>query len=162
VTRRSVSPASMVDQVGRAIATADGADFESDAARYRRLARAALKPFGRLPATLRSALLSALAERDETADVCFDTDGRPEPDPELRDYENVPRKETVQSYFDREVKPHVPDAWVDDSKTRDGYEIPFTRQFFRFVVLRPPREIEADIRRLEAEIHGKLAEALRP
>ena len=47
MTRRSVSPASMVDQVGRAIATADGADFESDAARYRRLARAALKPLTR-------------------------------------------------------------------------------------------------------------------
>jgi type I restriction enzyme M protein len=65
-----------------------------------------------------------LAERDETADVCTDRRGNPEPDPELRDYENVPLKEDIETYFAREVLPHVPDAWIDHDKTRIGYEIP--------------------------------------
>ncbi len=120
----------------------------------------ALASVGRVTAPVRKAIVSALGERDESAEVCRDADGRPEPDAELRDYENVPRKESIQAYFEREVKPHVPDAWVDESKTRDGYEIPFTRHFYRFTPLRPLAEIEADIRRLEGEIQGMLAKVL--
>lgn len=74
-------------------------------------------------------LLDALSERDETADVCTDAKGNPEPDPELRDYENVPLKDDIRAYFEREVLPHVPDAWIDESKTKKGYEIPFTRHW---------------------------------
>ncbi|MGB4435054.1 MAG: class I SAM-dependent DNA methyltransferase, partial [Defluviitoga tunisiensis] len=68
--------------------------------------------------TLLKAILSALSERDETADICVDSKGNPEPDPELRDTENVPLKEDIHEYFQREVKPHVPDAWIDESKTK--------------------------------------------
>jgi type I restriction enzyme M protein len=74
--------------------------------------------------------------------------GSPEPDADLRDTENVPLKEDIQAYFEREVLPHAPDAWIDDDKTRKGYEIPFTRHFYRFVPPRPLEEIDAD--RMEA------------
>ena len=121
---------------------------------------AAIEPVGKISAPVRKAILSALGERDETAEVCRDASGNLEPDPELRDYENVPRKEDIQTYFDREVKPHVPDAWIDESKTRDGYEIPFTRHFYKFTPLRPLADIEADIRKLEGEIQGMLGEVL--
>ncbi len=105
--------------------------------------------------------MSALSERDETADVCTDSKGRPEPDADLRDNENVPLKEDVNAYFEREVKPHVPDAWIDESKTKVGYEIPFTRHFYKYKGLRPLVEIEGEIRALEAEIQGMLGEVLR-
>jgi len=111
-----------------------------------------LKP----PTSIFKAILAGLSERDETADICRGRDGEPEPDAELRDFENVPLKETIQSYFDREVKPHVPDAWIDDSKTKKGYEIPFTRHFYRYVPPRPLEEIDADLARLSAEIQEML------
>jgi type I restriction enzyme M protein len=114
-----------------------------------------------VPAPVFKAILSALSERDETAEICMDGKGRPEPDPELRDNESVPLKESVQAYFEREVAPHVPDAWIDESKTKVGYEIPFTRHFYKFQPLRPLSEIEAEIRGLEAEIQGMLGEVLR-
>jgi len=113
-----------------------------------------------VPAPAFKAVTSALAERDETADVCTDPKGRVEADGELRDYENVPLKEDVQAYFEREVRPHVADAWIDESKTRIGYEIPFTRHFYKYTPLRPLGEIEAEIRQLEAEIQGMLGEVL--
>ncbi|HYW42333.1 MAG TPA: class I SAM-dependent DNA methyltransferase [Bryobacteraceae bacterium] len=90
-----------------------------------------------IPAPVRRAVVSALSERDETAEICFDSDGHPEPDPDLRDTENVPLKEDIQDYFVREVKPHVPDAWIDESRTKVGYEIPFTRHFYKYVPPRP-------------------------
>ncbi len=105
--------------------------------------------------------MSALSERDETADVCTDSKGKPEPDAELRDNENVPLKEDIHAYFEREVKPHVPDSWIDESKTKVGYEIPFTRHFYKYRTLRPLAEIEGDIRALEADIQGMLGEVLR-
>ena len=76
----------------------------------------------KLPAPLRKAILSALSERDETAAICRDRDGNPEPDPELRDTENVPLAETIDAFFEREVKPHVPDAWIDRARrdSKDG------------------------------------------
>jgi type I restriction enzyme M protein len=120
----------------------------------------ALDPVGKVAAPVRKAILTALGERDETAATCRDANGEEEPDPELRDYETVPRKEVIQTYLEREVKPHVPDAWIDEAKTRDGYEIPFTRQFYKFTALRPLAEVEADIRKLEGEIQGMLREVL--
>jgi type I restriction enzyme M protein len=112
------------------------------------------------PAPIQKAILSALSERDETAEVCLDSKGRPEPDADLRDNENVPLKEDIHAYFKREVLPHVPDAWIDESKTKVGYEIPFTRHFYRYKPLRPQAEIEAEIRSLEGEIQGMLGEVL--
>lgn len=130
----------------------------------------ALKASGlKVPAPVRKAILNALSERDETADVCVDRHGNPEPDTELRDYENVPLKEDIQTYFDREVRPHVPDAWINET-VRDekdgeigkvGYEIPVSRHFY---VYQPPRElsvIEADLHSLEKDIVRMLAEVTR-
>jgi type I restriction enzyme M protein len=112
----------------------------------------------RLDAQVKKAVLSALSDRDETASVCLDTRGNPEPDPELRDTESVPLGENIDEYVAREVSPYVPDAWVDDSKTRVGYEINFNRYFYKYVPPRPLAEIEADIRTLETEIVQMLGE----
>lgn len=79
-----------------------------------------------------------------------------EPDPELRDNEKVPLKESIQNYFNREVKPYVPDAWIDHSKTVIGYEISFTKHFYKYKPLRSLEEIRADILALEAETEGLL------
>jgi len=119
-----------------------------------------------LSTPLRKAVLDALSERDESAEICRDRHGHPEPDPTLRDTERVPLDEDVGAYFEREVLPHVPDAWVDRS-TRDprdaqvgkvGYEINFSRYFYRYQPPRPLEEIEADIHVLEQEIIEMLRE----
>jgi len=120
----------------------------------------------KLAAPVRKAILSALSERDETAAICRDKDGNPEPDPELRDTESVPLSESVQTFFEREVRPHVPDAWIDTAKRDEkdgevgiiGYEINFNRYFYRYTPPRPLEEIEADIRGIETDILRMLAE----
>src|SRR5207237_7244010 len=104
------------------------------------------------------AVLNALSERDETAKICCDRDGNPEPDPELRDTESVPLKENIETYFKREVLPHVPDAWIDESKTKVGYEIPLNRHFYVYEPPRPLEKIEAEIKKLEGDIVGMLGE----
>ncbi|AZE41889.1 Type I restriction-modification system, DNA-methyltransferase subunit M [Pseudomonas chlororaphis subsp. aureofaciens] len=99
------------------------------------------------------ALLNALSERDPEADICM-TKGQPEADPGLRDNENVPLGESVHDYFRREVITHVPDAWIDESKTdaQDGevgivgFEIPFNRHFYVFQPPRPLAEIDRDLK----------------
>ena len=112
----------------------------------------------RLAAPEIKAVLSALGKRDETADICRDKDRKLEPDPDLRDTESVPLKEGIEEYFKREVLPHVPDAWIDPTKTKIGYEIPLNRHFYRYEPPRPLEEIEKDIRLLEQEIVQALAE----
>jgi type I restriction enzyme M protein len=112
----------------------------------------------RLSAPELKALLAALGERDDTAEVCRDKDGQPEPDTDLRDTETVPLKESIEEYFKREVLPHVPDAWIDETRTKVGYEIPLNRHFYRY---EPPRQLEtikADIRALEDDIVKLLKE----
>ncbi|MET7688370.1 class I SAM-dependent DNA methyltransferase [Streptomyces sp. NPDC005483] len=84
--------------------------------------------------------------------------GAPEPDTDLRDYENVPLGEDVEEYLKREVLPHVPDAWIDHTKTKIGYEIPFTRHFYVYKPPRPLGEIDAELKSLEAEIQALLGE----
>ena len=120
----------------------------------------------KLAAPIRKAILSALSERNPEAEICRDRDGCPEPDPELRDTENVPLSDDVESFFEREVKPHVPDAWIDTTR-RDpqdgevglvGYEINFNRYFYEYRPPRPLEEIEADIQRVEKEIVAMLQE----
>jgi type I restriction enzyme M protein len=112
----------------------------------------------RLSASETNAVLSALGERDETAAICRDRFGNPEPDPELRDTESVPLKESIAEYFEREVLPHVPDAWIDESKTKVGYEIPLNFHFYCYEPPRPLEVIEADIKMLESEILALLGE----
>jgi type I restriction enzyme M protein len=104
------------------------------------------------------AVLAALGERDETAAICKDKKGEPEPDTDLRDTETVPLKESIVEYFRREVLPHVPDAWIDHAKTKVGYEIPLNRHFYRYEPPRELPEIEAEIKGLEGEILELLKE----
>src|SRR5690625_3520366 len=115
----------------------------------------ALKPTGlKIGAPVLKALLAALSERDPEAEICTDKNGQPEPDTGLRDNENVPLGEDIRTYFEREVKPHVPDAWIDESKTDPldgevgivGFEIPFNRHFYKFVPPRPLEEIDRDLK----------------
>lgn len=84
--------------------------------------------------------------------------GRPQPDAELRDTENVPLKEDIRAYFEREVKPFAPDAWIDEAKSKVGYEIPFTRYFYKYEAPRPSAEIMREIQAIEAELDGALKE----
>ena len=140
----------------------DRAAFEAE------LSRAAQWAELKLPAPIKRAVLSALSERNPEAEICKDRKGRPEPDPQLRDTEKVPLPEDVESFFEREVKPHVPDAWID-TKRRDpqdgqvglvGYEINFNRYFYEYRPPRPLEEIEADIQQVEREILAMLRETM--
>jgi len=92
------------------------------------------------------------------APVRSDRDDKFEPDPALRDFENVPLSEDVDDYFAGEVHPHVPDAWMDREKDKIGYEINFNRHFYQYTPPRPLEEIDADLRRAEAEIVRLLRE----
>ena len=83
-----------------------------------------------------------------------------EPDPDLRDFENIPLTEDIEAYFAREVRPHVPDAWLDRSKDKIGYEINFNRHFYRYTAPRPLAEIDADLKSVEEEILRLLREVV--
>lgn len=138
-----------------------------DRAEFERVLDTAAERVGlKLPAPARKAILAALSERDQTAAFCRDKDGNPEPDPELRDTESVALAESVEAFFDREVKPYVPDAWIDVAK-RDrmdgqiglvGYEINFNRYFYRYTPPRPLEKIDAEIRGIEQDILTMLAD----
>ncbi|HHQ4518093.1 TPA: type I restriction-modification system subunit M [Aeromonas veronii] len=119
----------------------------------------------KLPAPAFKLLVNHLAEEDDAAEVCK-AKGEPEANPDLRDNENVPLGEDIHEYLKREVLPHVPDAWIDTSKTDPldgqigivGYEIPFNRHFYQY---QPPRElaaIDADLDAVAKEIMQLLAE----
>ncbi len=130
---------------------------------------------------IKKAIFAALGDRDPKADICTDSKGRAEPDSELRDTENIPlppgtalplpmpfgpeapnddlvkaMKPAIDAYMRAEVLPHVPDAWVDYTKTKVGYEIPINRHFYVYKPPRPLAEIERDITSLEGEIAGLL------
>ncbi|MEH0634334.1 class I SAM-dependent DNA methyltransferase [Streptomyces bottropensis] len=103
------------------------------------------------------AVREAIGVRDPEGEVQR-VKGAAEPDSDLRDYENVPLGEDVEEYLKREVLPHVPDAWIDHTKTKVGYEIPFTRHFYVYKPPRPLAEIDAELKSLEAEIQALLGE----
>lgn len=84
--------------------------------------------------------------------------GKPQADSDLRDTENVPLTEDIEAYFAREVLPFAPDAWINRSKSKVGYEIPFTRYFYQYQAPRPSSEIMAEILEIEKELDGSLAE----
>lgn len=90
-------------------------------------------------------------KRDEKGEIETDKKGNTKVDADLRDYENIPLKEDVEIYFKREVLPHLPDAWVDDIKTKIGYEINFTKYFYQYKPLRSLEAIKIDILALEEE-----------
>lgn len=83
---------------------------------------------------------------------------KPQADSSLRDTENVPLKENIDEYFKREVLPFAPDAWIDTKKSKVGYEIPFTRYFYKYEAPQPSAEIMAEIMGLETELSGSLEE----
>jgi type I restriction enzyme M protein len=136
------------------------------------------KKLGTVPKGIEKALWETLAVADAEAPVITNRKGEPEPDPDLRDNENVAlpevpvtfepdvtaRLETVEyrtavdDYMTAEVLPYVPDAWADHNKTKLGYEVPLTRHFYKYVPPRPLAEIDAEIKRLEAEIQELLSE----
>ena len=115
---------------------------------------------GKLGTVLYKSFINTVGERDEKAEICLDKDGNPEPDSELRDYENVPYEMNIKEYFDKEVKPYVPDAWINESvcDAKDGkvgivgYEIPFTRFFYKYEAPRSLESIEVDIEKVENEL----------
>jgi len=127
---------------------------------FQKLLKASLTDHQVYPGTPQlKALLNALSERDPEADIC-ESKGKPEPDSGLRDNENVPLGESVYDYFERQVIPHVPDAWIDESKTDEqdgevgivGFEIPFNRHFYVFTPPRPLEEIDADLKQCTDKI----------
>ena len=149
--------------------------FEADVVKAAK--RTGLKILG----PIKKATFAALGERDLDAEICRDNKGRPEPDSELRDTENIPLppgtaltlpmdfgpdkpndrlveafRADIDAYIAREVLPHVPDAWVDYDKTKVGYEIPINRHFYVYKPPRPLDQIEVDITKLEGEIAGLL------
>jgi type I restriction enzyme M protein len=133
---------------------------------------------GSVPKGIEKQVWDVLSVRDPEARVINDRKGEAQPDPELRDNENVPLPDirvlweedpadrlasveygtSVEEYVEREVLPYVPDAWVDHDKTKIGYEIPLTRYFYKYVPPRPLEEIDADIKALEEDIQRLLAE----
>jgi type I restriction enzyme M protein len=89
---------------------------------------------------------------DKNGEPELDKKGNKKPNAELRDTETVPLKEDINEYFKQEVLPYVPDAWIDESKTKIGYEISFTKYFYKFVPLRSSQEIMKEIKSLEKNI----------
>ncbi|CAB5521595.1 restriction endonuclease subunit M [Stutzerimonas stutzeri] len=137
-----------------ALQAMDESQLHRNREQFSKLLKKALTAHDVFPSTPElKAILNALSERDPEADICM-VKGQPEADAGLRDNENVPLGESVYDYFEREVKPHVPDAWIDESK-RDaqdgevgivGFEIPFNRHFYVFQPPRPLEEIDRDLK----------------
>ncbi len=177
----------ITDETLAAVAAAKPLSKLSDEARDRLVEDLRTTTVGNVDAVLKAtdltsaqtkAVWTALAVRDAEAEPVTDRKGNPEPDPDLRDGENVPLpaghlsfeadpterlasptyRAAVDDYMRREVLPFVPDAWVDHTKTKIGYEIPLTRHFYKYVPPRPLEEIDAEIKALEEEIQALLAE----
>ena len=143
------------------LAEIDGAKVYKNREKFAAVMEDAIEKAGlKIKAPVIKAILEALSERDETADICKDKDGKLEPDAELRDAENIPLSDNIDTYFKREVLPHVPDAWMDRSKDKVGYEINFTKEFYKYKPLRSLEEIRKDILSLEKETEGLLEEVL--
>ncbi|NCU34076.1 SAM-dependent DNA methyltransferase [Candidatus Saccharibacteria bacterium] len=117
-------------------------------------------------AKLQKVILQTMSESDDTADIITDSKGNPEADSSLRDTENVPLGQDVSEYFEREVVPYVPNAWINTKVTdhkdgevgKVGYEIPFTRFFYEYKPPRDLHEIESDIKETEVELAKLLKE----
>jgi type I restriction enzyme M protein len=92
----------------------------------------------------------------EEGNIVRKKDGTPKPDPKLRDYERVPLSEDIEAYFNKEVEPHLPDSWVDHDKSKVGYEINFTKYFYKYKPLRSSEEITKDLMELEKESQNLL------
>jgi type I restriction enzyme M protein len=173
------------DGIRAVLATLNGKGSYKDRAVFAAdMMKAAKRTGHQISGTIKKAIFAALGERDQDAEICRDNKGRPEPDSELRDTENIPLpsettmplpmefgpnkpnsrlvetfRNDIDAYIAGEVLPHVPDAWVDYDKTKVGYEIPINRHFYVYKPPRPLGQIEADITALEGEI-AELLEGL--
>jgi type I restriction enzyme M protein len=105
----------------------------------------------KLSPQLAKALIAEFGFRSDEAELCLDSSGKVEPDTDARDTENVPLDEDVDKYFAREVEPFAPDAWADSAKEKIGYEIPFTRHFYKYL---PPRDLEL----IDSELNDLVSE----
>jgi type I restriction enzyme M protein len=116
----------------------------------------------KIPKKIVKIIWQEIGERNEEAEICYDEKGNPEPDKELKDFERVPWGRDIYDYFEKEVKPYARDAWIDESviDAKDnqvgivGYEIPFTRYFYKYQPPRSVEEIEKDIKKIEEEIEN--------
>jgi type I restriction enzyme M protein len=126
---------------------------------FEKRVKKALKQFNLSPAFIKN-IIMALSEHDDTADYVTDTKGNKKPDGKLRDTEKIPLKEDIREYFQREVLPYYPDAWMDRKKDKIGYEINFTQYFYQYQPPRPLEEIEKDIKKVTAEIQELIKEDL--
>ena len=139
----------------------------NDFNQFRWMVDDALKAFGiRLGVSEKKAVLNAVSWKDESAQPVIkkrERDGTVhyEPDPDLRDTENVPLTQETDDYFQAEVLPYVPDAWIDEEKTVEGYEIPFTKYFFRYQPLPSLERITADVLALTQETEGILQNIIK-
>ncbi|EKY4112111.1 N-6 DNA methylase [Pseudomonas aeruginosa] len=141
-------------QLITALQAMDASQLHRNREQFSKLLKKTLNAHDVFPSTPElKAILNALSERDPEADICT-SKGQPEADAGLRDNENVPLGESVYDYFEREVKPHVPDAWIDESKRDEqdgevgivGFEIPVNRHFYVFQPPRPLDEIDRDLK----------------
>ncbi|PJE81419.1 restriction endonuclease subunit M [Candidatus Pacearchaeota archaeon CG10_big_fil_rev_8_21_14_0_10_32_42] len=123
---------------------------------FEELVKKSLKNIKITPAFIKNIILK-LSEHDETAEYVLDAKGKKQEDSNLRDSEKIPLKEDIQEYFDREVKPYYPDAWMDRSKDKIGYELNFTQYFYKYVPPRVLEEIEEDINK----VIDKIAELVK-
>ncbi len=112
----------------------------------------------KVTATRKKKLVEIYGEVHEDGEIVEDSKGNYVPDTNLRDTENVPLKEDIEEYFEREVLPFAEDAWIDKDKSKVGYEIPFTRYFYKYEAPKPSMEIMAEIMDIETELNGVLAE----
>lgn len=152
-------------KIASAISTLGSAVFQNRDAFVNELDRALEAGGIKVRAPLEKAILAALAERDETADICLDSQGKPEPDPDLRDHEQIGLNQDINEYFDAEINPFSPESWIDrtyidakDKKVgRVGYEIPFNRHFYFFE--RP--QTVADLDKSLSELRDTVADLLK-
>ncbi len=92
--------------------------------------------------------------------VLTDRHGNSKPNTQKRDYERIPLSDDIEEYFEREVKPHIPDSWMDITNNKVGYEINFTKSFYQYKPLRSLKEISRDLLKLDEETEGLMKEIL--
>ena len=160
--RWEVTAAAVADEPYAASASLVGQQFETE--------KALMSEVPELTTAQKKVFAKACAVADPEAPIVKGRAGKVEPDPDLRDQENVPLPEgwlamgeqerdkslveTAEAHLEHEIRPYVPDAWIDHTKTKVGFEIPFTRQFYVYNPPRPVGEIAQEIKDLESQIQS--------
>lgn len=115
----------------------------------------------KLKASLLNPLVIHFSEKSSSGEICLKKDGKPEPDPDLRDFEQVPFSKPIEEYFNEEVLIETPDAWIDSSKTKTGYYMNFSNYFYKFAPPRELRSIESDLKNVEDDVAKILSEVTK-